>query len=43
MLFRGIGAAPGLALANCLIIQPLPDPRTVPQSVAGSRRKDQNP
>ena len=37
MLFRGIGAAPGLALANCLIIQPLPDPRTVPQSVAGEQ------
>ena len=37
MLFRGIGAAPGLALANCLIIQPLPDPRTVPQTVAGEQ------
>ena len=37
MLFRGIGAAPGLALANCLIIQPLPDPRTVPQTVSGEQ------
>ena len=37
MLFRGIGAAPGLALANCLIIQPLPDPRTVPQNVSGEQ------
>jgi phosphoenolpyruvate-protein phosphotransferase (PTS system enzyme I) len=34
MLFRGIGAAPGLALANCLIVQPLPDFLTVPQSIS---------
>ena len=25
MLFKGIGAAPGLAVAPCLIVQPLPD------------------
>ena len=33
MLFRGIGAAPGLALANCLIIHPLPAPNSVVQSI----------
>ncbi len=33
MLFKGIGAAPGLAVAPCLKVEPLPDVSTVPQSI----------
>ena len=34
MLLRGIGAAPGLAVAPCLIVQPLPEVTTVAQTIA---------
>jgi len=33
MIFSGIGAAPGLAVAKCLIVQPLPDVNTVTQVI----------
>ena len=41
MLLRGIAAAPGLALAECLIVQPLPDPNTVAQSVASDQTESE--
>lgn len=33
MLFQGIAAAPGLALARCLIVQPLPESNMMAQSI----------
>ena len=41
MLLRGIAAAPGLALAECLIVQPLPDPNTVAQNVASDQTESE--
>jgi len=33
MIFTGIAAAPGLALARCLIIEPLPEPSSISQNI----------